>query len=377
MPFAKAGPVRLFYRLDGNTDKPVVIFVHSLGTDHSLWDRQAEDLLPYFRVLRCDVRGHGASESTPGDYSVAMLAGDVLALASALGVEKFALCGLSLGGMIGQWLGANQPERLTHLVLANTSAKFPAPEIMESRRQQALATGMQAFVDSAMQRGFLRESLTANPAFVASMRSVFLATDPVGYAGCCAAIRDLNQIELLERIHVPTLVIGGDRDISTPWEGHGDVLAARIPGAKSVVFPAAHLSNLERPRSFSAALLGFLLGEPEDGASIRRQVLGDEHVDRAAATTTDFNRDFQELITRFAWGTIWSRPGLDRRTRRLLVLAITGSAGRWEEFRLHVRTGLQHELEPCDLEEVLLQTAVYAGVPAANTGFHIAREEIE
>lgn len=377
MPFAKAGGVRLFYRLDGNTDKPVIVFVHSLGTDHSLWDRQAEDLLPYFRVLRCDVRGHGASESTPGDYSVAMLARDVVALASTLGIEKFALCGLSLGGMIGQWLGANQPERLTHLALANTSAKFPAPEIMESRRQQALATGMQVFVDSAMQRGFLRESLAANTAFVASMRSVFLATDPVGYAGCCAAIRDLDQIELLEKIRVPTLVIGGDRDISTPWEGHGDVLAARIPGAKHVVLPAAHLSNLERPRSFSAALLGFLLAEREDGARIRREVLGSEHVDRAAATTTNFNRDFQELITRFAWGTIWSRPGLDRRTRRLLVLAITASTGRWEEFRLHVRTGLKHELEPCDLEEVLLQTAVYAGVPAANTGFHVAREEME
>ncbi len=377
MPFAKAGGVRLFYRLDGNADKPVVVFAHSLGTDHSLWDRQAEDLLPYFRVLRCDVRGHGASESTPGDYSVAMLAGDVVALASTLGIEKFALCGLSLGGMIGQWLGANQPERLTHLVLANTSAKFPAPEIMESRRQQALATGMHAFADSAMQRGFLPESLAANPAFVASMRSVFLATDPAGYAGCCAAIRDLDQLELLEKIRVPTLVIGGDRDISTPWEGHGDVLASQIPGAKHVVLPAAHLSNLERPRSFSAALLGFLLAEREDGAKIRREVLGDEHVDRAAATATDFNRDFQELITRFAWGAIWSRPGLDRRTRRLLVLAITASTGRWEEFRLHARTGLKHELEPCDLEEVLLQTAVYAGVPAANTAFHAAREEME
>lgn len=376
MPFANAGGVRLFYRLDGNTDKPVVALVHSLGTDHSLWDRQAEDLLPYFRVLRCDVRGHGASGSTPGDYSVAMLARDVLALASELGIGKFALCGLSLGGMIGQWLGANHPERLTHIVLANTSAKFPAPEIMETRRQAALATGMATFIESAMQRGFLPESLAANPPFVGSMRSVFLATDPVGYAGCCAAIRDLDQLDLLGRIRVPTLVIGGDRDISTPWEGHGDLLAGRIPGAKHVVLPAAHLSCLERPRSFSAALLGFLLSDREDGAKIRREVLGSEHVDRAAATTTDFNRDFQDLITRYAWGTIWARPGLDRRTRRLLVLAITASMGRWEEFRLHVRTGMKQELEPCDLEEVLLQIAVYAGIPAANTGFHAAREEM-
>jgi 3-oxoadipate enol-lactonase/4-carboxymuconolactone decarboxylase len=377
MPFANAGGVRLFYRLDGNADKPVIALVHSLGTDHSLWDRQAEDLLPYFRVLRCDVRGHGASEALPGDYSVEMLANDVLALVSALGIDKFALCGLSLGGMIGQWLGANRPERLTHLVLANTSAKFPAPEIMEARRKAALATGMSGFADAALQRGFLPESLAANPPFVESMRSVLLATDPVGYAGCCAAIRDLDQIDLPGRIRVPTLVIGGDRDISTPWEGHGDLLANRIPGAKQVVLPAAHLSNLERPRSFSAALLGFLAPEREDGAKIRREVLGDEYVDGAAAATTDFNRDFQELITRFAWGTIWSRPGLDRRTRRLLVLAITAATGRWEEFRLHVRTGLRHELEPCDLEEALLQVAAYAGVPAANAGFHAAREEMK
>jgi 3-oxoadipate enol-lactonase len=260
MPATNAGGIRQFYRLDGNEEKPVVMLVHSLGTDHSLWDRQAEDLLTHFRVLRCDLRGHGATEAPAGDYSVALLSADVLALAGKLGIQRFALCGLSLGGMIGQWLGANRPERLTHLVLANTSARFPAPEIMETRRKAALATGMQSFVDAALQRGFLAESLAANPPWVASMRSVLLATDPAGYAGCCAAIRDMNQLDLLPRIHVPTLVIGGDRDISTPWEGHGDVLANNIPGAQAVRLPAAHLSNLERPEEFSAAVISFLRG---------------------------------------------------------------------------------------------------------------------
>jgi 4-carboxymuconolactone decarboxylase len=110
---------------------------------------------------------------------------------------------------------------------------------------------------------------------------------------------------------------------------------------------------------------------------VRRQVLGAEHVDRAMASASDFNRDFQELITRYAWGNVWTRPGLDHRTRRLLVLAITSSLGRWEEFRLHLRAGLQHGLEPADVKEVLLQAAVYAGVPAANTAFTIAKELIE
>jgi 4-carboxymuconolactone decarboxylase len=115
----------------------------------------------------------------------------------------------------------------------------------------------------------------------------------------------------------------------------------------------------------------------EAGFAVRREVLGEVHVDRAVAGTSDFTRAFQDLITRYAWGTIWTRPGLDQRTRRLLTLAIAAALGRWEEFALHVRAGLAHELEPCDLRELLLQTAIYAGVPAANTGFHIASEEME
>ena len=111
-------------------------------------------------------------------------------------------------------------------------------------------------------------------------------------------------------------------------------------------------------------------------SAVRRSVLGDAHVDNALAAATELTQDFQELITRFAWGAVWARPGLDRRTRRLLVLATTAAMGRWEEFRLHVRTGLAHELESSDLKEVLLQTALYAGVPAANTAFAIANEEI-
>jgi 3-oxoadipate enol-lactonase/4-carboxymuconolactone decarboxylase len=193
----------------------------------------------------------------------------------------------------------------------------------------------------------------------------------------------MNHGDLLGRIKAPTLVISGDRDVATPWTGHSEKLAQGIPGAKALHLAAAHLSNIERPHSFTTALLEFLLPQPnvnadtlEAGFEMRRAVLGDAHVDKAIAATTEFTREFQELITRYAWGTIWSRPELDRRTRRLLVLAVTASLGRWEEFALHVRAGLASDLELCDLKEVLLQTAVYAGVPAANTGFQIAGEQI-
>ena len=178
-------------------------------------------------------------------------------------------------------------------------------------------------------------------------------------------------------------MIAGRRDISTPWAGNGQILAERIPGASSVLLDAAHICPiLEQPNSFSSAIAEFLLsdssgGDPlKKGFAIRRAALGNEHVDRAVANTNDLNREFQDLITRYAWGTVWTRPGLDIRTRRLLVLAITAALGRHEEFRLHLKAALKAGLELSDVKEVLLQTAIYAGVPAANTAFQIAREEL-
>ncbi len=383
MPFATIHNARMFYRLEGNSGRPVLILSHSISTDHAMWDIQVENLLPHLQILRYDTRGHGASDATAGDYSVEMLGQDILALADTLEISQFAFCGLSLGGAVGQWVAAHAPERVTHLVLANTSPQFVPRTNWETRIAAVTKGGMSAVVDVAMQRFFSPDMLAKQNPHVASIRCVFLGTDPVGYLGCCAALRDMNHLDLLRKIKSPTLVISGERDVATPWSGHGEILAREIPGAKVLHLAAAHLSNLERPHSFTTALLEFLLPQPnantdslQAGFEMRRAVLGDAHVDKAIAGATEFTREFQELITRYAWGTIWSRPELDRRTRRLLVLSITASLGRWEEFALHVRAGLASDLELCDLKEILLQTAVYAGVPAANTGFQIAAEHI-
>jgi 3-oxoadipate enol-lactonase/4-carboxymuconolactone decarboxylase len=383
LPFATIHNARMFYRLQGNAGRPVLILSHSISTDHAMWELQIGDLLPHFQILRYDTRGHGASEATAGEYSVEMLGKDILTLADTLKISQFAFCGLSLGGAIGQWVAAYAPERVTHLVLANTTPQFVRAN-WETRIAAVVKGGMSAVVDMAMQRFFSPDMLAKQDPHVASIRSVFLGTDPVGYLGCCAALRDMNHGDLLKQIKTPTLVISGDRDVSTPWSGHGEILAREITGAKALHLAAAHLSNLERPHSFTTALLEFLRSQAnanadtlEAGFELRRAVLGDAHVDKAIAATTEFTREFQELITRYAWGTIWSRPQLDWRTRRLLVLAITASLGRWEEFTLHLRAGLASDLELCDLKEVLLQTAVYAGVPAANTGFQVAAEQIK
>jgi 3-oxoadipate enol-lactonase/4-carboxymuconolactone decarboxylase len=380
MPFVQIDGARHYYRMDGSDSSPALILSHSLGLDHAMWEVQAGEWARHFRVLRYDTRGHGATDVPPGDYTIAGLARDVLALADAAGIERFAFCGLSLGGMIGQWLAAHAPDRVTHLVFANTSPRVEDPSAMEARRLAVLEGGMAAIVEMVMGRFFSPATLAAEGTAVAWARRTLLATNPIGYGGCCAAIRDMDQTAALASIGQPTLVISGDADVSMPWDRHGAVLVGGIAGAEAIRLQAAHLSNLERPRSFSRAVLGFLLPRPLDpavaGMAVRRAVLGDAHVDRSLESATDFTRAFQELVSRFPWSAIWTRPGLDHRTRRLLVLTTTAALGRWEEFRLHVRAGLQADLEPCDIEEALLQLAAYAGIPAANTAFAMASEEM-
>ncbi len=382
MPFLNVNHTRIFYRLEGRTDLPVLVLSHSIGTDHAMWAPQVPDLSEHSRILRYDTRGHGASDSPDGEYSIEQLGRDVLAMMDALEIPAFAFCGLSMGGAVGQWLAWNFPERVTKLVLANTSPRFGTKEYWNSRIETVRVGGLSAIEEMAIGRFFSPDFRAHANTEVANIRGVFLGTAPEGYTGCCAALRDFDSTGELRKIKAPTLVIVGEKDISTPLAGNGEVLAREISGAKLVRLPGAHLSNLEAPRSFTAALMEFLRpiaseGALESGLKVRREVLGNEHVDRAIANTTSFTEDFQELITKYAWGSIWSRPGLDHRTRRLLVLAMMASLGRWEEFRLHVSKGLALGLETCDLKEALLQTAIYAGVPAANTAFHIAQEEVE
>lgn len=383
MPFITANQTRIFYRLEGKDGLPVIVLSHSIGTDHEMWAPQVPDVTEYFQVLRYDTRGHGASDSPSGEYSIEQLGRDALALVDALKIPKFAFCGLSMGGAIGQWLVLHAPERVTQLILANTSPRFGTPEHWNSRIQAVRQGGMAAILEMALGRFFSPEFLARSKPEVSSIRSVLLGTSSEGYTGCCAALRDFDSTAELGKIKTPTLVIIGENDVSTPLTGNADALLRSITGASLVRLPAAHLSNLEAQKSFTAELLGFLQPKArsveeilEIGLAVRRRVLGDAHVDRTIADKTAFTEDFLELITKYAWGTIWNRPGLDYRTRRLLVLVTMAALGRWEEFRLHVSAGLLHGLELCDIKESLLQTAIYAGVPAANTAFHIAQEEI-
>jgi 3-oxoadipate enol-lactonase len=257
LPFADVNNTRLFYRLEGRSDLPALVLSHSLGCDLGMWAPQMPDLLDHFQVLRYDARGHGASATPAGDYTIDQLGQDVLALADKLKLPNFAFCGISLGGAVGQWLATNAPQRLTKLVLANTAPKFGTAETWDARRKAVLEGGMGAIVEAVMQRFLSAENQQS--VWAQSTRAIVLGTNPIGYAACCTALRDADTRSDLGKISASTLVIGSEKDPSTPWEGNGSVLARDIPRAKAVRLESAHLSNLEQPRAFTTAVLEFLL----------------------------------------------------------------------------------------------------------------------
>ncbi len=398
MPFVDRAGVRIHWRSDGHADAPPLVLSNSLGTDLAFWDPVLPRLAEYFRVIRMDTRGHGASDAPPGPYDLGMLADDTLAVADAAGVDRFAFCGVSMGGAIGMHLGIHHAGRLSRLMLCNTAPSFPR-DVFDARIRTIREGGMQAVADGVLQRFFTEAFRRRNDSVLASVRSTLLALDPQGYAACCAAVRDTALEADLGRITTPTLVLVGDHDQSTPPE-RGRAIAAAIAGAQVAALPTAHLPHPEQPSAFVDLAVPFLLGEAlpncngpldragpraaethaqatERGLARRRRTLGAAHVDRRVAEHDPFTADFQQLITRYAWDEIWNRPALDPRTRRLLVLAMMAVLGRWEEYEMHVAAGFAAELQAAELKEVLLMAAIYAGVPVANTGFGLARRHLQ
>jgi 3-oxoadipate enol-lactonase / 4-carboxymuconolactone decarboxylase len=386
MAFVMQDKVRLYWRADGDEGKPPLLLLNSLGTDHAMWDAVMPLLMRDFRVLRMDTRGHGASDAPKGDYTLSMLAQDALAVLDAAGVARAHVCGLSMGGMTALALAIEHPERVEKIIGANTSAQM-SPDLMRERAALVRQKGMQAVIDAVLGRFFTQGFRDRKPPLLGSTRATVLATDPEGYAACCMAIAGMKIKDKLARVKAPLLVINGAQDVSTPPAEHGGRIATAVAGARSVMLDAAHLSAVEQPEAFAGAVLAFLSGAKGDedlstardtlfeaGLVMRRAVLGDEWVDKSLASRNALTGEFQNFITRIAWGEIWTRPGLDQRTRRLLVLAITASLSRWEEFCLHLRAGVeQGSLTLEDVKEALMQIAIYAGVPAANTGMHHAQ----
>jgi len=355
----------------GPEGAPVLVLASSLGTTLAMWDGLLPALTERFRAVRYDHRGHGGSAAPPEPWVLDDLGGDLLALLDALGIARAHLLGVSLGGMVGLWLAAHAPERVGRVVACCTSARLGPPVAWRDRAAAVREGGMAAVADAVLERWFTPE---ADPALVARARSTLLGIDPEGYAACCGAIAEMDLEPVLGRIAAPTLVVAATQDVATPPD-HAVRIAAGVPGARVAVLPeAAHLAPLERPGAVAELVLAHLA---EDGMPVRRAVLGDAHVDRAIAGTTAFSAPFQDLVTRFAWGAVWSRPGLDRRARSVATLALLTALGHEAELAMHVRAARRNGLSPEEIGEVLLHTAVYAGVPAANRAFAVAQRVLD
>jgi 3-oxoadipate enol-lactonase len=256
MPFVDNGELRTHYALTGDKG-PVLVFCNSLGTDFSMWDPQMEGLQQRFRILRYDTRGHGQSSVTPGDYTVELLGRDVLGLLDSLHLDRVHFCGLSMGGMIGIWLGIHAADRLHRLVLSNTGARIGTKEGWNARIATVRKDGMKPVAAAVVERWFTAEFRTSFPEKAARAQRMLENSPPAGYAACCAAIRDIDQRDAVARIKVPTLVIYGESDpVTPPSDAH--FLVEQIRGATEVGLAAAHLSNVEQADGFTEAVSEFL-----------------------------------------------------------------------------------------------------------------------
>lgn len=250
---------------DGVPGAPPLLLLNSLGTDLRMWDKVVALLARDFRLLRMDMRGHGQSSTPPGDATMQELALDALAVLDAAGVARASVCGLSIGGMIALQMAMDAPERINALVVCNSSAQVPAKP-WSDRAALVRAGGMHAVIDAVIARFFSEPFRKAEPSVVAATRKTLSGTDPQGYSAACMAIAGLNIFDRLAMLQIPLLVINGDMDSATPPDEHGDRVAAQVPGARTVVLPAGHLSALECPEPFAAAVMVFIgKGISQDG----------------------------------------------------------------------------------------------------------------
>ncbi|MFI1444936.1 bifunctional 3-oxoadipate enol-lactonase/4-carboxymuconolactone decarboxylase PcaDC [Streptomyces fructofermentans] len=357
------------HRAEGPATAPPLLLAPSLGTSTALWDKVAPELSVTHRVVRWDLPGHGRSPAAligPG-ATVADLAALVLALADSLGLDRFSYAGVSLGGAVGLHLAVHHPERIDRLAVVCSSAHFNGPGPWRERAAKVRAEGLDELARGAHARWF-------TPGFtVPELVEDHRTADSGAYAACCDALAAFDIRELLPRIVAPTLLVAGREDPATP-PAHLREIADAVPGAALVEIPgASHLAPAERPEAVLAALRAHLGGDAGRGMEVRRQVLGDAHVDRAQERQSPFTARFQDFISRYAWGEIWTDPTLSRRERSMITLTALVAHGHYDELAMHVRAARRNGLSPEEIGAVLLQTAVYCGVPAANSAFAVAQ----
>ncbi|MDR6907802.1 3-oxoadipate enol-lactonase/4-carboxymuconolactone decarboxylase [Agromyces sp. 3263] len=371
------------------TTNPLLVLLPSLGTTSTLWDGvvaalRADSRTAGLRILRVDLPGHGATPAAAEPFTIGDLAEGVLAVVDEAGGGSFHVAGVSLGGAAALELAVTHPDRVLSLVLSCSGARIGTPDGWAERAASVRASGTASLVTGSAARwfapGFLERDAGGSGA---RALAALVDIDDESYACCTEALAGFDRTADLGALATPTLAISGEHDTVTTPASMED-LADDIPGGRHVALDgASHLAVLEEPAS-AAELIAEHLDAVErvDAASVarergmrvRRAVLGDAHVDRAIASTTPETAAFQDFATRTAWGDIWARPGLSRRERSIATLASLTTGGHATEIAMHVRAALRNGLARNEIAEVLLHTALYAGLPASNEALAIMRD---
>lgn len=376
-------------RLGGSSDLPLLVLGPSLGTSAmTLWAQAAEHLADRFEIIAWDLPGHGTNTTSGQPFSMGELAAGVLATVDEVLAQRgvaggsFVYAGDSVGGAVGLHLLLDSPRRIDSAVLLCTGAKIGEAEAWHERAATVRASGTPAVLVGSSQRWFSPGFLDREPETGAALLHALQDTDREGYAQVCEALADHDVRDRLAEIQQPVMAVAGRDDAATPLASLQEIADGVAHGRLVVLDDVAHLAPAEAPMQVAQIIAEQILPRTIDdvraaGMKVRREVLGDAHVDRATAAATDLTADFQDFITQYAWGSVWTRPGLDRRSRSLITLTALVARGHHEELAMHVRAARTNGLTNDEIKELLLQTAIYCGVPDANTAYRIAQKVLD
>jgi 3-oxoadipate enol-lactonase/4-carboxymuconolactone decarboxylase len=370
---------------------PLLVLGPSLGTSAvDLWTACADHLSGSFDVLAWDLPGHGHNLAVPGEsFTMAELAEGVLALVADIQEQRgdpatpFAYSGVSVGGTVGLTLLLDHAERVTAAALLCTGARIGDVGMWADRIGRVTTSGTAVLVSQTAERWFAHGFFEREPDRGAALLHALHVANDTGYIQACQALAHFDVRDRLPEIGQPVVAIAGKEDHITPPDLLRELANGVQDGHLVVLEGAAHLAPAERPAEVAALIREHVLGEhavsgqhpsQDSGLTMRREVLGDDHVNRSLADASDLTRDFQDFVTTYTWGGVWTRPGLDRRSRSMVTLTALVAGGHDEDLVLHLRAARSNGLSWEEIKEVLLQTAVYCGVPAASTAFRIAQQ---
>jgi len=381
--------------LAGNADLPLLIVGPSLGTGvATLWGPVASRIDDLFHVVGWNLPGHAGAE-VGESFTMAELATGVRRFAAGVrearatrrpdaATERYLVAGDSVGGAVSLQLLLDAPEETSAGALICTGAKIGETAGWIERAAGVRASGTPSMVAGSAQRWFAPGFLEREPILGTALLTDLQHADAEGYAQVCEALAGFDVRARLGEVARPVVAVSGSADEPTPVANGAAIADGVRDGRLEVLDDVAHLAPAEAPGRVAGVLRA--LAERIDtaggateaetyaaGMTVRRAVLGDAHVDRATAGITEFTDEFQNMITRYAWGTIWTRPGLSRRERSIAVLTALIARGHHEELAMHVRAAITNGLSPAEIKEVVLQSAIYCGVPDANTAFRIAQ----